>query len=123
MGEAFRLGGWGMYPTTIIGLVLLAAAIGYLRRPSSRGMRVISNLRLLTLLSSALGFTAGVINTLTHLPERFDEAGTHALVGVGESLVNIGAGLFILVLATIITTLGAYRDDRSDAELVDPRAP
>jgi len=40
------------------------------------------------------------------------------VIGVGESLANIGLGLVILILARIIVALGAAR--ASDGELVDP---
>ena len=121
MGEAFRIGGWGMYPTTIIGLILLATAVLYARQPTARRLRIIANLRLLTMLSGALGFTAGVINAFTHVPEASPDAVRTAIIGVGESLTNIGAALFVLVIATILTTLGAARTAADDAELVEPR--
>lgn len=121
MGEAFRIGGWGMYPTTVFGLVLIAAAAASARRCSPRSLRVVSNLRMLVLLSSVLGFVTGVIKTFTSLPPgKLDDVGAMALEGVGESLANVGLGLVVLVIATIITTLGAARSGDSP-DLVDPR--
>jgi len=123
MGEAFRIGGWGMYPTTIIGFILLGAALLYARQPTARRLRVIANLRLLTFLSGALGCVVGVIKSFTTLPEgKLDEVGKLAVIGVGESLSNIALALVILVVATILTTIGASRGPADDAELVDPRA-
>lgn len=121
MGEAFRIGGWGMYPTTLVGLILLATAALYARQPTMRRLRVIANLRLLTLLTGSLGFVAGVIRSFTHAPEETSDVVRLAIIGVGESLANIGLALGMLVIATILTTLGAARGGSDDAELVDPR--
>jgi hypothetical protein len=123
MEEAIRLGGWGMYPTLLFGLVLLVATAVQARRQTPDGQRVVANLRLLVLLSSALGFTAGAVRTLTTVPhDRCDLLGVHALVGIGESLVNVGAGLVILVLATIVATVGAWLGGKRGAELVAPHS-
>jgi hypothetical protein len=118
MQEAFRLGGWGMYPTTFIGLVLLVAAVSYARHPASRRALVVRNLNILTMLSATLGFVTGVIKCFISVPT--DEMHL-AVVGVGESLNNIGLGLVILVLARIAMTFGAARDATPPSELVDPR--
>jgi len=119
MQEAFRLGGWGMYPTTFIGLVLLAAAVQYMRQPSARRWLVLRHLNVLVGMSAMLGFIAGCIKTFTHVDG--DKAFV-AIIGVGESLTNVGLGLGILILARIITAFGAARDAESASELVDPGA-
>ena len=126
MGEAFRLGGWGMYPTTLFGIVLVLAAITYAISPARRRMVVIHHLSVLTLLSSFLGFVTGVIKTCTTVPAlTMMEADTpmqhHVVVGVGESLVNVGLGLCLLILTRIILTVGAARASDAEAELLDPR--
>jgi hypothetical protein len=118
--DAYRLGGWGMYPTTFFGLVLLFFAIQYVRHPARRRMLVVRHLNILTMLSATLGFVTGCIKTFTCVPR---EEMHLAVVGVGESLNNIGLGLCMLVLARIIVTFGAARDADSASELVDPRAP
>lgn len=115
MQEAFRLGGWGMYPTTFIGLVLLVAAIQYARHPDRRRLAVARNLNVLTLLSGSLGVTAGMIKTCLHVPS--DQLHL-VVIGFGESLNNIALALCLVAIARIITTLGAARDP---SELVDPR--
>jgi hypothetical protein len=119
MQEAFRLGGWGMYPTTFIGLVLLAAAVQYMRQPNARRWLVLRHLNVLVGMSALLGFVAGCINTFTHVE---GDKPWIAIIGVGESLVNVGLGLCMLILARIITALGAARDGESASELVDPTA-
>lgn len=121
MLDAFRLGGWGMYPTLIAGVFLLVAAIQFARHPEPGRQRVVRTLGLLVLLTSCLGFVAGVINTCTHVtPELGPDLGMTVVIGVGESLHNLGQGLCWLVLATIVSTIGASRARSADAELADP---
>ena len=117
MQDAFRLGGWGMYPTTCIGLVLLAAAVQYMRHPNARRMLVLRHLNVLVGMSATLGFVTGCIKTFTHVE---GDKPFIAIIGVGESLVNVGLGLVILILARIIIAFGAARDGESASELVNP---
>ena len=119
MGEAFRLGGWGMFPTSFIGLVLLAAAAMYWLKPDRRRRAVVRNLEVMTLMSGVLGFVTGVIKSFIAVG---DADPRFAIVGTGESLNNIGLALVILILARILITLGSARDKSGPSELVDPRA-
>ncbi|HEY5925739.1 MAG TPA: hypothetical protein VIV11_28830 [Kofleriaceae bacterium] len=122
MQNAYHLGGWGMYPTTIFGFVLLAFAVQYARNPERRRLLVLRHLNVLVAMSGLLGFTAGCINTFTHVE---GDKTFVAIIGVGESLVNVGLSLCMLILARMImafgTTFGAARD--ADSALLDPRAP
>lgn len=123
MLDAFRLGGWGMYPTLIAGLILMFSAIQFARHPEAARLRVVRFLSVLVLLTSTLGFVTGVIKTCTSVtPELGPDLGMTVVIGVGESLVNIGAGLVWLVMATIVTTYGAARSRNSGAELTDPHS-
>jgi hypothetical protein len=116
MLDAFRLGGWGMYPTTIIGLVLIGTGLRQALRPEARRLAVIRGLSLLVMLSGSLGFVTGVIKTFTNLGGLdLREAPVVALIGVGESLTNIGLALVILIVAWIATTAGAARGGSRDA--------
>jgi hypothetical protein len=124
MLDAFRLGGWGMYPTLIAGFFLMFSAFQYARRPEATRLRVTRFLGVLVILTSTLGFVAGVINTCTHVtPELGPDLGMFVVIGVGESLTNIGAGLVWLVMATIVATFGASRSRANGAELADPHGP
>ena len=103
-----------MYPTTIVGIVLVACALRYARDPHAARMQLVHYLSLLTMLVASLGFVSGVIHALTSLPmDKPWEAGVLAAIGVGESLVNIALGLFMLVLAWGASSLGAHRATRS----------
>jgi hypothetical protein len=110
MQDAYRLGGWGMYPTTIFGLVLILMAIQFARDPDRRRLRLVKVLSLIALLSSTLGFVSGTIKTFTAAGDlASSEVGGVIVVGVGESLTNIGLGLCVLVLAWIVVAIGVAR--------------
>ncbi len=109
MGDAFRSGGWGMYPTVIAGLVLVGAAISYAVRPDARGRLGVRALAMLTFLVACLGFVSGVIRSCTAAADP--ETGRFVIVGIGESLTNIGLGLVMLVAAGIATAIGTYRTE------------
>jgi hypothetical protein len=115
MGEAFRLGGWGMYPTAIAGLVLVFTSIKYAVTPDPKRRALVRALAMLVLLAACLGFTTGVIHTLIGAAEQTTGAGNVIAEGVGESLENIGLGLALLVMAGIATAIGTARSA--------PRAP
>src|SRR5688500_14010609 len=107
MSEAFRLGGWGMYPTTIAGLILIYFALRYAAAPDATKNLVVRRLMLLTFLSGCLGFVTGVIKSFTS--ELSADFSRDVVTGIGESLTNVGLGLVFLVAATIATTVGAAR--------------
>ena len=77
-----------------------------------------------TMLSSTLGFVTGVINSFLHVESaRLYDVGSIVVVGVGESLTNIGLGLVLLIIASIAVTLGAVRAGKPGSgktELIDP---
>ena len=126
MGEAFRLGGWGMYPTTIVGLVAMFSALMYARDPDRRRYAVVKTLSIVVLLTSVLGFIVGTMKTFIgtmDLPAH--EAPHVALIGVGESLHNVALGLCILVVTWIMVAVGAARTNAppSREDLTDPHRP
>jgi len=121
MTDAFHLGGWGMYPTTLFGIVLVLAAARFAIGPDARRMAVVRGLAFLTFLSGCLGFVTGTIRTFTSLGGLdTKDAPAVALIGVGESLTNVGLSLVVLVLAWIAVTIGRSRS--ATAELADPLA-
>lgn len=124
MLDAFHLGGWGMYPTLVAGLILMYSALQFARHPDPARLRVVRFLGVLVVLTSTLGSVTGVINTCTHVtPDLGPDLGMTVVIGVGESLVNIGAGLVWLVLATITATYGVARARSTGADLADPHGP
>ena len=108
--EYFRDGGWGMYPTLVFGLVLLAAALKYALRPERRLVPLLVALNLLTLSAGALGFVSGVITTARYL-EGVGETRSAlvAFLGIGESLNNVAFALVFVTAGAIAVTLGAWK--------------
>jgi hypothetical protein len=109
-----------MYPTTLFGLILIAAAVAYARNPDARRALVCRNLSILTLLAGILGFVTGVINSFTAASQLPGELGAAVVAGVGESLNNVGVALVAMTIATIVKTIGSTRTNPS--ELTDPHA-
>lgn len=124
MQEAFRLGGWGMYPTLFVGIVLVIAAGAYASNPRRR-LSVVLGLGVLTFLIACLGFVTGAIKTLTSVGGDAFAQSSHIAIGIGESLVNVGFGLVLVVIAGIATIVGMTRATEqrtSGGDLVDPHA-
>jgi hypothetical protein len=111
MGEAFREGGWGMYPTTLFGLLLIGVAIGYAFDPARRRVPLIVSLGVMTLLSGGLGFITGIIRALhVSATGKFPEP-PHvlAMIGLGESLQNVALALALAAIATLLACVGTMR--------------
>ena len=123
MGEAFHQGGWGMYPTTIAGLVLVYTAIRYALAPDPNRAAVIRRLSLLTFIVGCLGFTVGLIKTCLGAGEMAPpDLGATIVQGFGESLNNVALALCMLVLAGIFATVGTARraPSKGGDELIAP---
>lgn len=123
MQEAFRLGGWGMYPTLFVGIVLMIAAGRFAATPARSRLHTIIGLGVLTWFVSCLGFVTGVIKTMLSAGEIDPNAPGHVvIVGIGESLHNVAFGLCLLVLATVLVVIGLSRRSGAvgDAAAVDP---
>ena len=109
MREAFHMGGWGMYPTLIFGLLLIAASARYAVRPDRRVVPLQISLGLTTLFAGCLGFVTGVIRSLGALDAVPAEKRWIWMLGVSESLNNIGLALALVIIACLATAVGALR--------------
>ncbi|MBI5545798.1 MAG: hypothetical protein HY901_18060 [Deltaproteobacteria bacterium] len=117
----FEAGGFGMYPTSLFGFFLVAAAVIYALRPE-RGFFVLTGcLGLLTLSSGLLGFTTGLVNTFRYLEKVPNEKLlTIAALGCAESLNNVVLALILVTLTSLIVSVGALRAARSAPRAVAP---
>ncbi|UJR86464.1 hypothetical protein [Sandaracinus amylolyticus] len=107
MLEAFRLGGWGMFPTLVFGLLAIAASLRYAVRPDSRFVPLLVSSALLTLAAGSLGFVTGLIATSTYIADAPDHRVW--LIGLGESLHNLALALILVGSGLVATTVGALR--------------
>jgi len=116
MLDSFRDGGWGMFPTLIFGLLLLGASVRYAVKPEARWVPLQLALGVLTLTSGMLGFVTGVITTTRHLEQLPTERiGLIGAIGVGESLNNASLALLLMMIAALLTSVGAVRLTRVPA--------
>lgn len=114
MGEAFRMGGWGMFPTSIFGLLMVAAAIRYALSPERRFVPLQVTLGIMTLASGGLGFVTGVIKSVSSIDSVGADKRWIWLLGMGESLHNIALALALVTIAAIAASVGAGRIARAE---------
>jgi hypothetical protein len=109
MREAFHLGGVGMYPTLVFGLLMMAAALAYARRPEARFIPLQISLGIMTLAGGSLGFIGGLMKSLDAIKDVPESNRFIWLLGLGESLNNLGLALALIVLSALIASLGTLR--------------
>ncbi|XXF74977.1 hypothetical protein P2318_18055 [Myxococcaceae bacterium GXIMD 01537] len=113
MTDFFIAGGFGMYPTLLAGLCLLATCVQYARRPERRFVPLMLALGLFTLLAGGLGFITGLGSLLSYLASPAAPVGNTALLlGLREALNNIVLALMLTSLAVLFAAVGAYRLSR-----------
>ncbi|MBN1206108.1 MAG: hypothetical protein JXB05_14415 [Myxococcaceae bacterium] len=113
MSDFFVAGGWGMYPTLLAGLALLATSIQYARRPEQRYVPLMVALGLFTLVAGGLGFITGMMACLSayaRAPAGQDP--TLLAYGLREALHNIVLSLLLGMLAALFASVGAWRLSR-----------
>jgi hypothetical protein len=114
LGNFYNEGGWGMWPTTLFGFILIAWAVLFASRSAEPKMRsVLTTLNLLVLGAGSLGTTVGIITTLHYVREV--EAGDRFLLvcaGTAESLNNLVLAFIFVMFALCITAVGQWRASR-----------
>lgn len=113
----FTDGGFGMYPTSIFGFVLVASAVLYVIRPERRYAAIVANATALTALSSVLGTAVGLITTFRYVQAQVEgpDQLKVALVGGAESLNNLVLGMILCVVGTLLALLASIRAARKAA--------
>jgi hypothetical protein len=115
MGEMFRWGGLGMYPTTIFGLMLVAACVRYAVSPERRFVPLQLSLGMVTLASGGLGFVTGLIQSTLGVAGVGPDRRWIWVLGMGESLTNVALALALIVLGALAASVGALRLARAPA--------
>lgn len=109
MVEAFKMGGWGMYPTLVFGLLMLAASVRYAISPERRFVPLQISLGILTLMAGTLGFVTGMITTFGHIGQVTPDQRWIWMLGAGEALNCVGLALVLSVMAALAASAGAFR--------------
>jgi hypothetical protein len=122
MSEAFRLGGWGMFPTAFAGLILVVCSWRFAMSGQRARLGLVKWLYVLTGLAGTLGFVTGMIKTFIAAGQLPPEDSVRiAMIGLGESAHNLGLALAMMILATIGVAVG-HRKPAQTGSLVDPHA-
>lgn len=106
----FAAGGWGMYPVSIFGFLLVAASVLYAIRPQSQTLRLVAIMGLVTFAAGLLGTFTGVCTTF-HFIQEVEHAKQFEIAALGceESLHNLVLALIICVLGGLVTAAGTIR--------------
>ena len=108
--QAFHEGGWGMWPTLIMGTLALALALRHALVPRPTLLPLIIGIGLATLFSGFLGLTVGLIRTFgfLHQVEPANQLAI-AFAGTSESMHNLALALILGELLALLTGVGSYR--------------
>jgi hypothetical protein len=108
MLEAFKLGGWGMWPTLTFGMLAFGAAVAYALNPDRRRLLPVGVLSVITLAAGLLGFVTGLMKTLQYAA-GMPEQSTIIAVGTFESLNNVALALCLDIIVGIVVAVGIFR--------------
>jgi hypothetical protein len=109
MFEAWKMGGFGMFPTAIFGVLLVASAIRYALSPERRYVPLQLSLGVMTLSAGGLGFVTGMIKSALAIEGAGAERRWVWILGMGESLANVALALALVTLAALAASVGALR--------------
>ncbi len=116
--DAFREGGWGMWPVLIFGMVTLGAAARYARRPGIAQLRFIAAMWLTTLVTALHATWTCFAAVMRYLedPARVPDAEvTRTLfVGLKESTRPGTLAGLLLSLSCMLVAIGLHRAQREE---------
>ncbi len=102
---SFQNGGWGMYPTCALGVLLIGLCLAQLGRLDRRRWPLIAGLAGVVGLVATTGFLAGVIRASENT-----DGGPLFWVGVGEALNNLVLASALMAVAGVILIIAMWRD-------------
>jgi hypothetical protein len=103
-------GGYGMYPTTLFGFILVLVACLYAFRPEPRYMPVVLTTGGITVAFGVMGMVTGLMHVFRYVQYvgAADVAKVIAL-GCAESVVNVLFALLIVIFAGLAVLVGVVR--------------
>ncbi len=108
----FTLGGLGMYPISVDGVLLLASALLLALRPERRLVPLVVTLALLTLGSGLLGTLVGIISTLHYVATLPTGHVQTLIMGVAEASHCLVLALLVVTAALGLSAIAAWRASR-----------
>ncbi len=103
-------GGFGMYPTTFWGFLLLLYAGLYFLRPQYRFLRAVAILACMTLATGAFGTAIGFMTAFRYAATVAPElAARSACYGAAMSIHVVVLALLLVIISGIITGAGSRR--------------
>jgi uncharacterized membrane protein len=109
MSNFFTAGGFGMYPTTLFGLILVVVAAIHAFKPRRALEPLIIGAGVATLLAGALGTAMGIQASANGLEGLVGDQKWAFAIGIGESLNCLVLGLVLAIVATLLATAGSFR--------------
>ena len=107
--DAFRQGGWGMYPTLAFGTWALIETVRQ-NGKTAPSYRTALGLSFATLLAGLLGTTSGFIRTLQYAADHpFEQQIRFVILGLSETLHNLALAIVMLMLASLAYAIGQLR--------------
>ena len=123
MLEFYQAGGWGMYPTTLFGVLLVAAAVCYAALPERRFVPLLVSMGVVVFGAACLGCVTGFATTFMYIQKvPVDQQHAITLEGMAESLNNVVLGFIFIVLAALIASVGALRLGLRSKPAATPKA-
>jgi hypothetical protein len=113
MKDFFLEGGVGMFPTVLFGFIALAFAARDAMRRGPRGSLIIAFLLALTASCAVLGFSVGLIATVSAVQSLPDSTWKLFAQGLSESTNNLVLGSLLVVPAALLAAVGAFRAPRA----------
>ena len=112
----YESGGWGMYPTTLFGFILVLVACLYAFRPEPRYMPVVLTTGGITVAFGVLGMLTGLMHVFRYVQyvAAADVAKVIAL-GCAEAVVNVVFALLVVIFAGFAVLVGVVRRARRPA--------
>jgi hypothetical protein len=112
MLNAFREGGWGMYPTFVFGLIALGTALRFAFRGDARLQGFIESMTRAIFYSGLLGFVTGMIMVARYIEGHPDMDALRILVeGAGEAVNNLALAFTLISLIHLVMAVGRRRVD------------
>jgi hypothetical protein len=108
--DFYENGGYGMYPTTLFGFVLVLTACLYLLRPQRRFVPIIVTSGCLTMASGVLGTATALMHVFRYV-QYVDAADAVkvATLGGAEAITNLVLATVLVVLAGLAMLAGVLR--------------